>query len=88
MDKGLLNSLSEAERLLVAETERDVLKGLDEDALLELHQRVRRARAKHVKNSGVRRARRWRRWAAGDCRTPGTSGIVTRRSCSRPCWRG
>jgi hypothetical protein len=50
MDQGLLNSLNEAERLLVAETERDVLKGLDEDALLELHQRVRRARTKHVKN--------------------------------------
>ncbi|TDO55212.1 hypothetical protein EV651_115176 [Kribbella sp. VKM Ac-2571] len=50
MDRGLLNSLSEAERLLVAETERDVLKGLDEDELLELHQRVRRARTKYVKN--------------------------------------
>jgi hypothetical protein len=50
MDRGLLNSLSEAEQLLVAETERDVLKGLDEDELLELHQRVRRARTKYVKN--------------------------------------
>jgi hypothetical protein len=50
MSRGLLNSLSEAERLLVAETERDVLKGLDEDELLELHQRVRRARTKYVKN--------------------------------------
>jgi hypothetical protein len=50
MNKGLLNSLSEAERLLVAETERDVLNGLDEDKLLELHHRVRRARTKYVKN--------------------------------------
>jgi hypothetical protein len=50
MNQGLLNSLTEAERLLVAETERDVLKGLDEDGLLDLHQRIRRARTKYVKN--------------------------------------
>lgn len=50
MNQGLLNSLTEAERLLVAETERDVLKELDEDDLLDLHQRVRRARTKYVKN--------------------------------------
>ncbi|MEI8407743.1 MULTISPECIES: hypothetical protein [unclassified Kribbella] len=50
MNQGLLNSLTDAERLLVAETERDVLKSLDEDELLELHQRIRRARTKYVKN--------------------------------------
>jgi len=50
MNKGLLNSLTDAERLLVAETERDALKQLDEDELLELHQRVRRARTRYVKN--------------------------------------
>jgi hypothetical protein len=50
MNQGLLNSLTDAERLLVAETERDALKGLDEDALLDLHQRIRRARTKYVKN--------------------------------------
>ncbi|GAA1598777.1 hypothetical protein [Kribbella karoonensis] len=50
MNQGLLNSLTEAERLLVAETERDALKQLDEDDLLDLHQRVRRARTKYVKN--------------------------------------
>ncbi|TDU83329.1 hypothetical protein EV138_5793 [Kribbella voronezhensis] len=50
MNQGLLNSLTEAERLLVAETERDVLKGLDEDDLLDLHQRIRRTRTKYVKN--------------------------------------
>jgi hypothetical protein len=42
--------LTEAERLLVAETERDVLKTLDEDELLDLHQRIRRTRTKYVKN--------------------------------------
>jgi hypothetical protein len=50
MNQGLLNSLTDAERMLVAETERDVLKGLDEDALLDLHQRIRRVRTKYVKN--------------------------------------
>lgn len=50
MNQGLLNSLTEAERLLVAETERPALKELDEDDLLDLHQRVRRARTKYVKN--------------------------------------
>ncbi|NIK61549.1 hypothetical protein [Kribbella shirazensis] len=50
MNQGLLNSLSDAERLLVAEAERDALQRLDEDELLDLHQRVRRARTKYVKN--------------------------------------
>jgi hypothetical protein len=50
MNQGLLNSLTDTERLLVAETERDALKGLDEDQLLELHDRIRRARTKYVKN--------------------------------------
>ncbi|MEV5964389.1 hypothetical protein AB0L70_21640 [Kribbella sp. NPDC051952] len=50
MNQALLNSLTDAERLLMAETERDVLKRLDEDELLELHQRIRRARTKYVKN--------------------------------------
>jgi hypothetical protein len=38
------------ERRLVSETEREALVKLDEDALLELHSRVRRARTKYVKN--------------------------------------
>lgn len=50
MNKGVLNSMTEAERLLVAETERDAMAGLDEDELLELHTRIRRARTKYVKN--------------------------------------
>ncbi|TCO26135.1 hypothetical protein EV652_10726 [Kribbella steppae] len=50
MNQGLLNSLTDAERMLVAETERDALKGLDEDELLDLHQRIRRVRTKYVKN--------------------------------------
>ncbi|MEV0285899.1 MULTISPECIES: hypothetical protein [unclassified Kribbella] len=50
MNQGLLNSLTDAERLLVAETDRSTLKGLDEDDLLDLHQRIRRARTKYVKN--------------------------------------
>lgn len=45
----LLGSLTEAERLLVRETEREQLAGLTEDELVELHTRIRRARDKYVK---------------------------------------
>lgn len=45
----LLGSLTEAERLLVRETEREQLTGLTEDDLVELHTRIRRARDKYVK---------------------------------------
>jgi hypothetical protein len=43
-----MNSMTVAERRLVAETSRDALAGLDEEELLSLHARVRRARAKYV----------------------------------------
>lgn len=49
MNKAVLNSLSEDERLLVMQTERIRLVELDEDALVDLHTRVRRARNKYVK---------------------------------------
>ncbi|WP_308205559.1 hypothetical protein [Mycolicibacterium frederiksbergense] len=44
----LLSSLSESDLLLVRETAQAELSGLDEDGLLDLHARVRRARNKHV----------------------------------------
>lgn len=46
--KGLLSSLTEQEYLLIAETERAALAELDEDGLVELHTRIRRARSKYV----------------------------------------
>jgi hypothetical protein len=46
---ALLNSLTENELSLVRETERARLAELDEDGLVELHIRVRRARDKYVK---------------------------------------
>ncbi len=46
---ALLNSLTESELMLIRETERDQLAGLDEDALVDLHTRIRRARNKYVK---------------------------------------
>ncbi|GGN91709.1 hypothetical protein GCM10010112_78140 [Actinoplanes lobatus] len=46
--KALLNSLSETELALFRETEREQLIGADEDGLVELHGRVRRARDKYV----------------------------------------
>ncbi len=46
---ALLNSLTEAEFLLVRETEPAQLAQLDEDSLLELHTRIRGARNKYSK---------------------------------------
>ena len=46
----MLAGLTDAERLLVAETEPDKLRALDEDELLALHDRVRRQRSKYLKN--------------------------------------
>jgi hypothetical protein len=48
MNQALLNSMTVAERRLVAETSRDAMAGLDEEALLALHSRIRRARSKYV----------------------------------------
>ncbi len=48
MNASLLAVLNDAERLLVAETERDQLAALDEDAAIELEARIRRARNKYV----------------------------------------
>jgi len=48
MHATLLAVLNDAERLLVAETERGSLSALDEDAAIELETRIRRARNKYV----------------------------------------
>lgn len=48
MDKAVLNSMTAAEQRLVAETSREALAALDEEELLSLHSRVRRARSKYV----------------------------------------
>ena len=48
MKQAVLNSMTAAEQRLVAETARDAVAGLDEDELLALHARIRRARAKYV----------------------------------------
>jgi len=40
--------MTEAEQRLVAETARDAMTDLDEEELLELHSRIRRARSKYV----------------------------------------
>jgi hypothetical protein len=48
MNASLLAVLNDAERQLVAETERAKLAELDEDAAIELETRIRRARNKYV----------------------------------------
>ena len=49
MKRAIYNSLTESEKLLVDETSREAMADLDEDQLLELLTRVRRARTKYVK---------------------------------------
>jgi hypothetical protein len=49
VDKAPNSSLTDQEVLLVRDTEAAALRDLDEDQLIELHGRVRRARDKHVK---------------------------------------
>ena len=48
MNATLIAALTPDERFLVAQTEKEALAELDEDAVLELHQRIRRARNKYV----------------------------------------
>jgi hypothetical protein len=48
MNASLLAVLTGAERLLIARTKRAELAALDEDAAIELEDRIRRARNKHV----------------------------------------
>lgn len=48
MDAGLVAVLNDAERLLVAETEPQAMEGLDEDDVVALHTKIRRARSKYV----------------------------------------
>ncbi|MEV4351058.1 hypothetical protein AB0J83_41915 [Actinoplanes sp. NPDC049596] len=55
---AIMGTLTEAELALVRETEPKRLKKLDEDGLIELHGRVRRARDKQVKNYRRRAAER------------------------------
>jgi hypothetical protein len=57
MSQAVLNSMTDAEQRLVAETAPAALAELDEDELLELHSRIRRARSKYVK--------KYRRGASG-----------------------
>jgi hypothetical protein len=49
MSQALVNSLTEKEARLLAETEAGALTDLDEEELLDLQQRVRRARKKYLK---------------------------------------
>ena len=49
VNKAMLNSLTETEWLLVRETEKTALAGLDEDQLLALHTRVQRASSASIR---------------------------------------
>jgi len=68
MNASLLAVLNNAERLLVAQTERAALAALDEDAAIDLEARIRRARNKYVtqyrRNASARVAEHGARGAA------------------------
>lgn len=66
MKQSVLRSLNEKDTVLLLETKRKNVEILDEDALLELHSRVRRARNNHAKN--------YRRNAAERVSATGTRG--------------
>ena len=69
MDASLLAVLTQSERLLVAETDREALTALDEDAAIDLEARIRRARGKYVgqyrRSASARVAERGGRGKAG-----------------------
>lgn len=48
MSQGLINSLPERDRLLLAETAAAAMQGLSEDELMDLHRRVRKQRNTYV----------------------------------------
>jgi len=72
MTTAITNSLTEAELALVRETDRDRLSGLDEDALADLHDRIRRARTKYV---GI-----YRRTGAAKVEAKGGRGVAKERN--------
>ena len=63
---ALSSTLNKTERELLLETERGRMDELDEDGLVELHRRIRRARTKYVKL--------YRRGAAGNVKKSGGRG--------------
>jgi len=67
MNRAVLNSMTAAEQRLVAETSREAMAALDEEELLALHTRIRRARAKYVT--------KYRRTASGAVAKRGGRGI-------------
>jgi hypothetical protein len=78
MARATVHNLTEKERALVAETRAAALGALDEDALVELHTRVRRARDKHV---GLHRREIAERVEIAGAR--GTVSAAPRRSASK-----
>jgi hypothetical protein len=69
---AIRNSLTEPELALVRETDRDRLAGLDEDALADLHDRIRRARRKYVNI--------YRRTGAATVKVKGGRGVAKERN--------
>ena len=91
----LVNTLTEDEFVLVRETKKPQMAGLDEDELIELHTRVRRARNKYVKlyrRSGADKVDKKKSRATGrsaqSVTPPQCSGIRKAQTASRWCPAG
>lgn len=78
MARATVHSLGDKDRALVAQTRLEHLRTLDEDALVELHDRVRRARNKHVQLHRRRVAERVEVIGAR-----GTASLAPRHSASK-----
>jgi hypothetical protein len=72
MNQAMLNSLTDAERLFLADTSKEALSELDEDQVIDLHTRTRRMRDKYVKN--------YRRAAGAAVATRGGRGLSYERN--------
>jgi hypothetical protein len=72
MAKATFSVLSESDKQLVLEAEPKALKKLDEDELIALHARVRRARNKHVKL--------YRREAGAQVKADASRGAASKKS--------
>jgi len=87
MNASLLAILSDAERLLVAQTEPAELAALDEDAAIEFEARIRRARNKYVgqyrRGASARVAEAGGRSPASEKNRAGTLALGARRQAKR-----
>jgi hypothetical protein len=91
MNASLLAVLNDAERLMIAQTERAELAALDEDAAIEFETRIRRVRNKYVtqyrRNASARVAEHGGRGTAREREGTGREREGTGRESGEPRYR-